>query len=159
MIELCSKKRMLLGILALGGLSVVIIILESRHLHTDDFFDIHELHPELKSGLTPNDKCWKNESFTVEEKCDLCTETEISNKEPLVCVAKGQKELVQCKPSEKKTYRSCDRVEWVEERRFWTFEGLLSLTGFISGLCVFVRQKQLDHRVYQRIQKQITSGV
>ena len=32
-------------------------------------------------------------------------ETEISNKEPLVCVAKGQKELVQCKTSGKKTYR------------------------------------------------------
>lgn len=56
-----------------SSLSVVIIILESRHLHTDDFFDIHELHPELKSGLTPNDKCWKNESFSIEEKCDLCT--------------------------------------------------------------------------------------
>ena len=54
---------------------------------------------------------------------------------------------------------SCDRVDWVEERRFWTFEGLLTLTGLISGLCVFVRQKQLDHRVYQRIQKQIASGV
>ena len=35
-------------------------------MHTDDFFDIHELHPELKSGLTPNDKCWKNESFSID---------------------------------------------------------------------------------------------
>ena len=54
---------------------------------------------------------------------------------------------------------SCDRVEWVEERRFWTFEGLLVLFGFLSGLSVFVRQKQLDHRMYQRIQRQIASGV
>ena len=56
-------------------------------------------------------------------------------------------------------FSSCDRVDWVEERRFWTFEGLLTLLGFISGLAVFIRQKQLDHRMYQRIQKQIASGV
>ena len=30
---------------------------------------------------------------------------EISHREPLVCVAKGQKELVECKISGKKTYR------------------------------------------------------
>jgi hypothetical protein len=54
---------------------------------------------------------------------------------------------------------SCDRVEWVEERRFWTFEGLLTLIGLVSGLAVFIRQKQLDHRMYQRIQKQIAAGV
>ena len=54
---------------------------------------------------------------------------------------------------------SCDRVEWVEEKRFWTFEGLLLLLGLVSGLSVFVRQKQLDHRMYQRIQRQIAAGV
>ena len=53
---------------------------------------------------------------------------------------------------------SCDRVDWVEERRFWTFEGLLTLLGLASGLAVFIRQKQLDHRMYQRIQRQIASA-
>jgi len=158
MIEFCNKKRMLIGILALGGLSIIIIILESRHLHTVEE-DIHDWHPDLKSKLTPGDKCWQNETIDILEKCDLCTESEISQKDPLVCVAKGQKELVECKTSGKKTYRSCDRVEWVEEKRFWTFEGLLLLLGLLTGLSVFVRQKQLDHRMYQRIQRQIASGV
>ena len=49
--------------------------------------------------------CWtKDFSFNIL----FFSETEISNKEPLVCVAKGQKELVQCKTSGKKTYRRWD---------------------------------------------------
>ena len=51
---------------------MIVIILESRHLHTVDE-DIHELHPDLKAHLTPDDKCWKNESFNILEKCDLCS--------------------------------------------------------------------------------------
>ena len=47
----------------------------------------------------------------------------------------------------------------MEERRFWTFEGVLSLLGVISALSVYIRQKQLDHRMYQRIQRQIAAGV
>ena len=35
--------------------------------------DIHNLHPELKSKLTPGDKCWQNETIDILEKCDLCT--------------------------------------------------------------------------------------
>jgi len=41
MIEFCSKKRMVVAIAALAGLSVLIIILESTHLrsHQDDIHD------------------------------------------------------------------------------------------------------------------------
>ncbi len=58
-----------------------------------------------------------------------------------------------------KSFYSCDTVDWIEEQKFWTFEGLLTLLGVVSGAAVFIRQKQLDHRMYQRIQKQIASGV
>ena len=54
---------------------------------------------------------------------------------------------------------SCEKVRWIEERNFWTFEGVPSLLGALSALSVFIRQKQLDHRMYQRIQRQIASGV
>ncbi len=50
-------------------------------------------------------------------------------------------------------------MTWLEERKFWTFEGSLTLMGILSGMAVYVRQKQLDHRTYQRIQKQLASGV
>lgn len=158
MIEFCTKKRMLLGILALGGLSILVIILESRHLHTPDE-DVHEQHPVLKEKLSPNDKCWKTEEFIVVKECDLCTDDEISKQDPLVCVAKGVKELVECKKSARRAYRSCDKVTWIEERRFWTFEGVLTLIGFFCGVGLFIRQKQIDHRMYQRIQRQIAAGV
>ncbi|XP_059082189.1 protein JTB-like isoform X2 [Tigriopus californicus] len=162
MIELCTKRRMILAIAILGGLSILVIILESRHLHTPDeaeAHDIHDHHPILKELLSPDDKCWKTEPFQVVEPCDLCSEIEIANKSPVVCVAKGKKELVECTTAMKRTYRSCDVVPWIEERRFWTFEGLLSFFGFCSAMTVFVRQKQLDHRMYQRIQRQIAAGV
>ena len=53
---------------------------------------------------------------------------------------------------------SCDTVPWIEKRRFWTFEGILSVLGFFSGVAVYVRQKQLDHKMYQRIQRQIANN-
>ena len=53
---------------------------------------------------------------------------------------------------------SCSVVPWLEERRFWTFEGVVSLFGLVSAAALFVRQKQLDHRMYKRIQKQMTAA-
>ena len=160
MIESCSRKRMLLGILVLGGLSILVIILESVHLHTPDesFSDIHETHHVLKEKLSPRDKCWQNETFDIIEACDLCTKDEIKNQVPVVCVAKGYKELVQCKNG-KQTYRSCERVVWVEEAKFWKFEGFFAISSFFCGIALFIRQKQLDHWMYQRIQRQMASGV
>ena len=162
MIESCSRRRMLLGILALGALSILVIILESRHLHTSDekeASDIHETHEVLKKKLSPGDKCWKTEPFDIEKECDLCTEEEITNESPVVCVAKGYKELVKCKTSGTRTYRSCDRVVWVEESKFWKFEGFFFVSSFVCGIALFIRQKQLDHWMYQRIQRQMASGV
>ncbi len=54
---------------------------------------------------------------------------------------------------------SCDKVDWMEEQKFWTFEGILTVLGFVSGTALFIRQKQLDHKMYQRIQRQIATGV
>jgi len=168
MIERCSKKQMVLGILALGGLSILIIILESRVLSTienpanssngfDD--DIHENHPVLKEKLSPDDKCWKKEKFEIVKDCDLCTDQEIVMTDPAVCaVSNHYKELVNCKESQKRTYRSCERVDWIEEQKFWKAELTFGVIGFFSGLVVYVRQKQLDHKMYQRIQKQIANS-
>ncbi len=46
MIELCSKKRMLLSIAGLGLVSILIIILESKHLRAHEV-DIHERYQPL----------------------------------------------------------------------------------------------------------------
>jgi hypothetical protein len=47
----------------------------------------------------------------------------------------------------------------VEEKKFWTFEAVLTLLGLVSGTGLFIRQKQIDHRMYQKIQRQIAAGV
>lgn len=157
MIELCSKKRMLLSIAGLGLVSVLIIILESKHLRAHEV-DIHESHPILKEKMKPEHKCWQTQEFSVVEKCHTCTKEEIFNHQPVVCVAKGNKEKVRCS-SGNETYRACQKVEAIEERKFWIFETVMFFTGCASASLVVLRQKQLDHKMYQRIQRQIAAGV
>jgi len=149
---------MVLAIAALAGLSVVVIILESTHLrsHQDD---IHESHPLLKESLKPEDKCWKKEGFQVVEECEVCSQEEKINKNPIVCLVKnGYKEKVKC-DSGKEAYRFCEKVARIEEQKFWVFEFVVALIGAISASVVFLRQKQLDHKMYQKIQRQIAAGV
>ena len=59
------------------------------------------------------------------------------------------KEKVKCQ-SGKEAYRACDKVGRIEDRKFWI--------GAVSASVVFLRQKQLDHKMYQRLQRQIASG-
>ncbi len=70
---------------------MLVIVIESRHLHTLDEKggspggagggsgafskeeDVHEVHPVLRQRLTPKDKCWQTEPYAVVEECDRCT--------------------------------------------------------------------------------------
>ena len=70
----------------------------------------------------------------------------------------GNKEKVRC-DSGKEAYKACDKVDRIEERNFWIFEFVCVLIGGISASIVFLRQKQLDHKMYQKIQRQIAAGV
>jgi len=159
MLQLCcnSKKRMVAAVALLAGLSILAIILESSQLRSHQE-DIHDSHPLLKKELTAAEKCWTNEEFTVEAECDLCSKTEINSHSPVVCVARGNKEKVKC-ASGKVAFRACDKVRWVEERKFWIFESAMFFVSGISYALVFLRQKQHDHKMYQKIQRQIAAGV
>ena len=68
------------------------------------------------------------------------------------------KEKVKCQ-SGKEAYRACDRVGRIEDRKFWMFEFVIFLMGGVSASVMFMRQKQLDHKMYQRLQRQIAAGV
>jgi len=158
MLQLCnSKKRMVAAIALLAGLSFLVIILESSQLRNHQE-DIHESHPLLKKELTAAEKCWTTETYNVVTECDLCSKEEINSHMPVVCVARGNKEKVKC-ASGKIAYRACDKVIWVEERKFWIFETVMCLLGGLSYAVVFLRQKQQDHKMYQKIQRQIAAGV
>ena len=67
------------------------------------------------------------------------------------------KEKVKCQ-SGKEAYRACDKVGRIEDRKFWMFEFVCALIGAVSASVVFLRQKQLDHKMYQRLQRQIANG-
>lgn len=54
---------------------------------------------------------------------------------------------------------SCDKVKWLEEKKFWQFEGMMLLVAFFSTAVVHLRQKILDHRMLRRIQRQIANSV
>ena len=55
------------------------------------------------------------------------------------------KEKVKCQ-SGKEAFRACDKVERIEDRKFWMFEFVCALIGAVSASVVFLRQKQLDHK-------------
>ena len=52
-------------------------------------------------------------------------------------------------------FYSCERVLWLEERRFWTLEIIILVLGLVSSTFVMWRQRLLERQSMQRLQKQI----
>lgn len=154
MIELCNRKRMLIAIVVFGCLSVLVIILESQLTSGNS----HHLHQMTASNGNNTASCWTREHFTILDNCHVCSDFESKSSEFSVCYKTGYKEKVNCE-KEGEVFRSCERVVWIEERKFWTFEGCMLVAGVLSGLIVVYRQRQIDQRMIQRIQKQIAAGV
>lgn len=50
---------------------------------------------------------------------------------------------------------SCERVLWLEERRFWTLEITSLVLGLVSSTFVMWRQRLLERQSMQKLQKQI----
>ncbi len=67
MIELCSKKRMLLSIAGLGLVSILIIILESKHLRAHEV-DIHERYATGSVADSDPRVFWLPGSGSISEK-------------------------------------------------------------------------------------------
>ncbi|XP_063225132.1 protein JTB [Bacillus rossius redtenbacheri] len=153
MIESCSKKQMLLAVIFLGGLTVFVLVVESRWTSSN------RNAPQLADGSSAGEgPCWLRENYTVVEPCHQCSDFELASKISNVCVATNFKEVLRCKTSGLIS-RSCAKVTWLEERNFWLFEGLMLVLGVISTTAVFARQKVLDIRMMRRIQRQLANSV
>nr|CAD7195307.1 unnamed protein product [Timema douglasi]CAD7401858.1 unnamed protein product [Timema poppensis] len=154
MIESCSKKRMLLAIVLLGGLTLLVLMLESHWTSVGA-----RSYPTVSGKNTSSEHgCWLHEEYQIVEPCHLCTDFEIASKSNFVCVPTHFKEVLQCQISGKAS-RSCDKVTWLEERNFWIFEGVMFVISVISTTTVFARQKVLDRRMMRRIQRQLANSV
>ncbi|XP_066990906.1 protein JTB isoform X2 [Anabrus simplex] len=104
-------------------------------------------------------ECWTREEYDIIEPCHPCTDFEITSQSNGVCLKTHFKEVLKCQKSGVTVTRSCEKVQWLEERNFWIFESLMFVIGVISTAAVFARQKVLDHRMLRRVQKQLASGV
>ncbi|XP_058795230.1 protein JTB [Phymastichus coffea] len=151
MIESCSKKRMLLGITLLGGLTILVLIVES---HWTD----------AKSGnvivetIEANSTCLSGEDFKVIWECHPCSAFEIASQSIGVCSKARYKEVVECKSGEKIT-RSCDKVAWLEERAFWKFESFMFAGTILSCLILFWRESILRKRIIKNVARQLRGSV
>ncbi|PNF34632.1 hypothetical protein B7P43_G05866 [Cryptotermes secundus] len=155
MMESCTKRRMILAMTFLGGLTLLVLFVESNW--TPGNGRNHVAVVDRNSSNENN--CWLYEESETVEACHPCTEFEIRSKSVGVCVPTYFKETLSCKLSGKVVSRRCDEVTWLDEHNFWLFEGLMFIVGVISTTFVFTRQTILDQRMLRRIQRQLASGV
>lgn len=155
MIEFCTKKRMIAAITILISISVIILVIENH-------FPIGH---EMKNAVSrPQDNaskvfCEEGAHIEVLKECEPCNE--FQEKTLNYCILTGYKEQVHCSSNNKEMtfFRSCPQFAWVEERRFWIFEGCSLLVGFTSYGIVFLRQRRLDRLLIEKVNKQIAAGV
>ncbi|XP_066599471.1 protein JTB [Prorops nasuta] len=150
MIESCTKKRMLLGITLLGGLTILVLIVESHWADTPNKLYL--------DNFENNKTCASGEEYEIVSECHPCSAFEIASKSIDICAHARYKEIVRCKSGETLT-RGCDKVAWLEEKTFWKFESFMLAIGIISCISVYWRENILRQRVIRKVARQLRSTV
>ncbi|XP_032233945.2 protein JTB [Nematostella vectensis] len=99
--------------------------------------------------------CWENESVEIIGECIHCSRYE--KRVSPVCLITGNKQLVLCKKSKKKVYKSCAHVKWLEKRNFWTFEATAVILLICSSLSAYQRNKKLDAIFNEKLRKRVAN--
>lgn len=150
--------------------TIIVLIVESRWTES----------PRRNFIIESNSTCYLHEDFEIIRNCHPCTGTEemkfkshvrkliryflflsdyeIASKSQGVCVHTHNKEVLRCKSGET-VVKSCDKVAWIDERNFWTFEGVLIVVSALSTSVVFLRQRNLDRKVMLKVQRQLEQSV
>lgn len=152
MIESCPKRRMLIGISGLIVLTIVVLIIESNWTAAGP------RQQQKHFILENNSTCWQKEKYSIIRECEPCTAFEIKSNHKGICVHTHNKEVLQCKSGEIVS-RSCDKVAWLDEKNFYTFECLTIVVGAIATLASYYRQRVLDNKVQLKIQRQLRQAV
>ncbi|XP_008544150.1 uncharacterized protein LOC103568906 [Microplitis demolitor] len=151
MIESCTKKRMLLAVTLLGGLTILVLIVESQWTDSEN-------NKPYVENLERNATCTTNGDYEIISECHPCTAFEIASKSIGVCIHSRYKEILRCKTGETVT-RSCDRVAWLEERAFLKFQAVMFILALLSCVTVFWRENVLRKRIIRKIAKQLRASV
>ncbi|XP_015511244.1 protein JTB [Neodiprion pinetum] len=152
MIESCTKKRMLIAVTFLGGLTILVLIIESNWTDTDS-------SKAFVESVEKNSSCYLNEEFDVILECHPCTAFEIASESIGVCIHTSNKEVLKCRKSGITVTRSCDKVAWLEERSFWRFEGLMFGLAVLSCISVYWRENILRQRIVRKVARQLRASV
>nr|XP_018915783.1 PREDICTED: protein JTB-like [Bemisia tabaci] len=156
MIESCSPKCMLLSIIFLGGITLLVLIIESNWASANNRPGLELLERNISN---PAEACPQNEQYIVVQPCHPCTDFEIKSKSVQICAKTHYKEGIKCLKSNHVIYQSCTKVAWLEEKRFWVFEFLMGTSSLLSTCIVILRQRILDHRLMRKVQRQLANSV
>ncbi|XP_072440876.1 protein JTB-like [Chiloscyllium punctatum] len=102
------------------------------------------------TSISQSRPCWEKEEFSIIRECTPCHDYEKTVH--VECTSTGFVEEVKCVTDQR--YRSCRSVE-MEELKFWKFEGIMVLLGVIFAIIVMFRQRTLDRRAEQKVQRQL----
>ncbi|KAF5280295.1 hypothetical protein FQR65_LT03104 [Abscondita terminalis] len=136
MIESCPRKRMLLGITFLGTLTICVLFVESHWTQQTNT-------RKRLFRVEQNSTCFEREKYEIVQECQPCTDFEIASKSIGVCIHTHYKEVLKCASGEMVT-RSCDKVAYIEEHRFWKFEGFMFISASISTFSVICHTKSIN---------------
>lgn len=152
---------MLIGILILGGLTLLDLIIENNWTSKSKHFasSLEKVsHPANYS--VEKELCYLTEYAVVVGKCEPCTDFEIVSGISKVCNKTHRYKLaVKCVQSNIIVFKSCEKVEWLEDRKFWAFEIFMFVIGVVASGCVVYRQKVLDATMMRRVQNQLSNCV
>ncbi|OXA64531.1 protein JTB [Folsomia candida] len=170
MIELCTKRRMIISIIALGVLTVIIVLLEEKLTSdphwsptpvpqsNDSGFSATVHKPSSSSSPQEQTNCWELEEYKIVAECSRCTQIEINSGSIPACRLTGLKETVHCNISGA-FFRSCSDVPSVAKTRFWIFESLMLFTAVVSFGFSRYRTSILERQTIKNIERRLASGM
>ncbi|BES96507.1 Jumping translocation breakpoint protein [Nesidiocoris tenuis] len=158
MFDVYSKRRMLAAVIFLGGLTFIVLIFESHWAFEASSVTHFGNYSNLQKNASGN-ICKADEVVEVVEACHPCSDFEIASKSNKACLATHFKEAITCQKSGIKSYRSCEKVQWMEERKFWQFEFLIFVLALTSSASVVLRQKVLDQKHLRTLQRRLANSV
>uniref|UniRef100_X1ZC31 Jumping translocation breakpoint protein n=1 Tax=Capitella teleta TaxID=283909 RepID=X1ZC31_CAPTE len=155
MIEFCTKKRMILAVAFMLGVSVIVLLIENNLP-----LALKDITEAFGKGNTTNKQCWQETDHEIIGECAPCNSFDLEALE--ICKETGYKELIKCSYSNgtnKEVNRRCPKHSWVEQRSFYMFEALAFVVGCAAYSVVGIRQKRLEKMLLEKVHKQIAAGV
>ncbi|CAL1541260.1 unnamed protein product [Lymnaea stagnalis] len=158
MIEVFTKKRILVLAAFVVLFTVAFLVLRShweytRQLPKEVFEKLFKIY--LNNFSEPKETSCP--VYTSISRCQRCPKDELRAEVPY-CKHHGYKEKIRCEDG-KEEFVGCDISPAVEEAEFWKFELLTLLVGLTSYAVVYLRQKKLDKKLMEKINKQIAAGI